>query len=29
MEYNNLDQVLQLSGRVRGMLMPGGTPAPK
>ena len=29
MEYNNLDQVLQLNGRVRGMLMPGGTPAPK
>ena len=23
------DQVLQLSGRVRGMLMPGGTAAPK
>jgi lipopolysaccharide export system protein LptC len=29
MEYNNLDQVLQLNGRVRGMLMPGGTAAPK
>jgi lipopolysaccharide export system protein LptC len=29
MEYDNIDQVLKLNGRVHGMLMPGGAAAPK